>query len=279
MSAPTWPAMHGPTPAAGVRQRQIELGRRGGHRLVGGERERRLAERGRVDAEHDVVHDRVADHHHFEHPIAVDADLFDQFADQLVERPTDRVGQLAIAAGVHHHVRHPAHQVFAELDLRVHPAGARQHLAGGDVAQVPGDRGRTDVDGDAEGGIDETGPHSDHLLPLVDRDRDGAVATVDRRLQRGEHRERRRRTRAAVLHRNRRGERAGCRRLVAELGLRHLDIAERERRVDDDRWQVEVLANDLTMTWLAAGMSTTTSPTTVAAHPSRWCSINGRFPR
>ena len=146
-------------------------------------------------------------------------DLFDQFSDQFVERTADRVGQLAIAAGVHHHVRHSAHQVFAELDLRVHPAGARQHLAGGDVAQVPGDRGRADVDGHAEGGIDETGPRRDHLLPLVDRDRDGAVAAVDRRLQRGEHRERRRRTRAAVLHRNRRGEHAGCRRIVAELGL------------------------------------------------------------
>ena len=79
--------------------------------------------------EHDVVHDRVADEHDFEHPIAVGADLFDQFSDQLVERTADRVGELAIAAGVHHHVRHPAHQVFAEADLRVHPAGARQHLA------------------------------------------------------------------------------------------------------------------------------------------------------
>ena len=54
-----------------------------------------------------------------------------------------------VAARVHHHVRHPAHQVLAEADLRVHPPGRREDLAGGEVAEVAGDRGRADVDRDA----------------------------------------------------------------------------------------------------------------------------------
>ena len=36
-------------------------------------------------------------------------------------------------------------------DLRVHPPGAGQDVAGREVAQVPGDRGRADVDGDPVG--------------------------------------------------------------------------------------------------------------------------------
>ena len=39
---------------------QAELGRRQAHRPVGGQRERRAAERRRVDPEQEVVHDRVA---------------------------------------------------------------------------------------------------------------------------------------------------------------------------------------------------------------------------
>ena len=55
---------------AGVGQRQVEVARRRHDGSVGGERERRLPQRRRVDAEHDVVHDRVADEHDFEHAIA-----------------------------------------------------------------------------------------------------------------------------------------------------------------------------------------------------------------
>ena len=55
---------------APVGQREVEVGRGGGDAAVRGERERRLAERRGVDAEHDVMHDRVADEHHLEHAVA-----------------------------------------------------------------------------------------------------------------------------------------------------------------------------------------------------------------
>ena len=55
-----------------VRVGQIELDVVGPRvdRLVGGERERRGAERRRIDAEHEVVHDRVADEHDVDDAVA-----------------------------------------------------------------------------------------------------------------------------------------------------------------------------------------------------------------
>ena len=95
----------------------------------------------------------------------VDAGGVDQLAEQLVERPPYGAGELLVAARVHHHVRHPAHQVLAEADLRVHPPGRREHLAGGEVAQVAGDGGRADVDRRPHDALDVAGPHGhDHAV-------------------------------------------------------------------------------------------------------------------
>ena len=107
------------------------------------------------------MHDRVADEDDLEDEVAPAPRRFDQLAGELVDRPPHDRCQLALAAGVHHHVRHPAHQVLAEADLRVHPPGRRQHLAGAEVAEVSGDRRRPDVDRDAEGGVDVSRPHGD----------------------------------------------------------------------------------------------------------------------
>ena len=63
VSAPTWPAMHGRMCSVASGQAMpmsVGLAVDG---QVGGERERRAAERRRVDAEDEVVHDRVADEH------------------------------------------------------------------------------------------------------------------------------------------------------------------------------------------------------------------------
>ena len=159
----------------------------------------------------------------------IDADLVDEIADQAVERGADGCGELAVAARVHHHVRHPAHQVLAESDLRVHRAARSASTSPvGQIAEVPGDRGRADVDGDAEAGVDEPGPDSDDPIAVSSiADRDRAVALVERRLERA------RATANGTIgaarpccSAERRTSGAGRRRLVAELGLRHLDVAE-----------------------------------------------------
>ena len=104
----------------------------------------------------------------------------EQLADQFVDRLAYGGGQLAIAAGVHHHVRHAAHQVLAEADLRVHPAAAGDHVAGEQVAEMAGDGRRADVDGDAVGLVDEPGPDGDD--PVIP---DGRLSPCHRRPRRG----------------------------------------------------------------------------------------------
>ena len=138
-----------------------------------------------------MVHDRVPDEHDLEDVLAVDAGVVDELADQLVERGPHGGSELALAAGVHHHVRHPAHQVLAEADLGVHPPRARQHLAGREVAQVPGDRGRADVDRDAVDGADVARPHGDDQIggavAVAERDRRCSIGAGERPVHVGEH--------------------------------------------------------------------------------------------
>jgi len=74
----------------------------------------------------------------------------------------------------------PAHQVFTELDLRVHSAGAGQSLTGAEIEEVAGDGGRTDIDGDAEHPIVELGPRGDDLGVVPHGNRDLATLREDR---------------------------------------------------------------------------------------------------
>ena len=138
-----------------------------------------------------MVHDRIADQDHLEHLAAVERApavvisrpvvggapigcLVDQLTDQFVEGRPDRVGQLGPTVWVHHDVGDPAHEILTEADLGVHAAGAGQDLPGRQVAEVAGHRGRADVDGHAEGPVDETGPGgSDRPAPVRARSTDG----------------------------------------------------------------------------------------------------------
>jgi hypothetical protein len=153
------------------------------HRLVGGERERRAAELGRVDAEQEVVHDRVADEGQLEDLAGVDpgagGDLVDQHADCLAHR----AGQLDLAARVHHHVADPAHQILAVADLRVHQPGRRQHLAARQIAKMRGDRRRADVDREAIGAVVEVRPDADDPVSGVHRHGHFPRALAERLLQ------------------------------------------------------------------------------------------------
>ena len=63
----------------------VEVDGRCDHGAVGCQQERGLAKRRRIDAEDDVVHDRVADDGHVEHHVAVNPGLSDERADHFVE--------------------------------------------------------------------------------------------------------------------------------------------------------------------------------------------------
>ena len=115
--------------------REVDLGRPQRQRRIGRERERRAAQLERADAEQQVMHDRIADERRFEDVLARDARLPRDLRGEIVDRAAHDVGQLLLAAGIHHHPRHAAHQVFAEADLRIHRAGRRHDFAARQVAQ------------------------------------------------------------------------------------------------------------------------------------------------
>ncbi len=99
VSAPTWPGDARQDVDPGARMGP-DAQLRGGQldRRVRGEGERRGAERRRVDAEQEVVHDRVADDRELEDLGALDAGLVAERGEQAVERLADRRGQLDLAA-------------------------------------------------------------------------------------------------------------------------------------------------------------------------------------
>ena len=94
-----------------------------------------------------MVHHRVAHEHQFIDRARIDFGLACNGLDQPVQRRPHRRSHLHIAAGIHHRIGHPAHQVFAKADLRVHHPGTGQHRAIGQIAKMRRNGGRTKVDG------------------------------------------------------------------------------------------------------------------------------------
>ena len=158
-------------------------------------------------------------------------------------------GQLGLRARVHHHVAHPAHQVLAEADLGVHRAGAREHLAGVQVAEVPGHRGRADVERHPERDVVEARPDRRDRRRRRGRPPSTAQSPLAQRpLQRsrstcgstGESREP-----PVALERLAQALQVAAR--VGEVGLAHLDVVQPHDRIDLDRVRVGLLAHDLAM--------------------------------
>ena len=224
-----------------------EAERRGRHRdrLRGGQGERRRPERSRVQAEHEVMHDRVPHQADLEHVDRVDVGLGGQLDDHRGERLADDRGELGVAAGMHHHVGHPAHQVLAEADLRVHPAGRGEHLSGEQVAQVAGERGGADVEGHAVQPVAQARPDRDHVPPRPDRHRDAALATLERRLQGGQHGVVDLQRGELPLLGERRPQPLQVADRVHHRRLVHLDVVQREHRVDRHLQATGVLAHHL----------------------------------
>jgi hypothetical protein len=137
---------------------EVELLGPEGDARVGGEREGRAAELRRIDAQQQVMHDRVADEGGVEDLLFCNPCFFGHLLGEVVDGLAHHLGHLFLAAGVHHHVADPAHEVFTEADLRVHDARGGHHLAGREIAEVGRDGGRPDVDREPVGLVDEAGP-------------------------------------------------------------------------------------------------------------------------
>ena len=158
-----------------IRGAQVERVRRG-------ERERRLPQFVGVDAQEKVMHDRVHHEDRIHDQGAVDPGLGGDLLEERVHALAHRAGHLVGAAGVHHRIGNPAHQVFAEADLRVHQPGGGHHLARAQVAQVGGDGGRAEIDGETvKRAFVEAGPEMHdarraHALVQGDGDPPAALA-------------------------------------------------------------------------------------------------------
>ena len=134
-------------------------------RLVDGQREGGAAEFQGVEAEIEVVHDRITHHGELDDAIRIDLRLRRDFDDQRGDRLADRCRHLAVAARVQHGVGDAAHQVLAEPDLRVHHAG-RGKVSAVVRSEMRRHRGRADIDGDAKDAIDKTRPDADDVATL-----------------------------------------------------------------------------------------------------------------
>ena len=108
-----------------------ELDLRGpdGDRPVGRERERRPAQLGRIDAQQQMMHDRIADEGDLEDLAQADTRFLGDIDCQSIQRLAHGLGHLGIAAGIHHHIADPAHQILAESDLGIHQPGRGDDLA------------------------------------------------------------------------------------------------------------------------------------------------------
>ncbi len=140
-------------------------------------------QRSDIQAEQQVMHDRIADDGHLEDVAAGHPGLLGELVDQFVERPAHGAGERPGPLRLHHHVRNPAHQVLAESNLRVHHPGRGEDLPGGEIAEMPGNRGRADIDGHPEAAFVEAWPGGHHRPLVPDRNSHLPVAGTERVLE------------------------------------------------------------------------------------------------
>ena len=227
--------------------RKVDLDRPQRERAVGRQRERRAAELDRIDTQQQVVHDRVADEGGFQDIGGRHADLLRHVGGEFVERVAHRGCHRVLAAGIHHHIRHPAHQVFAKTNLRVHHAGSGDHLAGRQVAKVRGNSGRSDVNRDAERVLSKTWPDRDDLAAAVHCHRHLPVALAQCLLQLLQHAHIALQVAQAPLEFERVFEPAQVARRVVHIGLLYLDEVQPDHRVEVNVVRLGGLSHHLTV--------------------------------
>ena len=98
---------------------QIDLGCPGMHRAGNSKCEGRAAEFRRIDAEEQVMHDRVADKYAVENVLRLDSSLSADAFDEAVDGVAHGLRHGFPTIRVHHHVGDAAHNVFTEANLGI----------------------------------------------------------------------------------------------------------------------------------------------------------------
>ena len=234
--------------------REAEVARRRVERLVDGEREGRAAELGRIEAEEEVMHDRVADRRSSRRCRSRgDAGLRRDLADEAVDRLAHGRGHLAVAAGMQHHVGDAAHQILAEADLRVHrpaeastsPLTRSQRCAAMVVEPMS--------TATPNAFSTRPGQTRDDIAARADGDGDLPAAGAQGLLQRREHGESKRAVPRSAIPRGAPRQPVEVARRIVHVGLGDLDIVEAHRRIGDDRAGCRrALRTTCRWTWLSA---------------------------
>lgn len=152
-----------------------------------GEREGRLAELCRIDAEEEVMHDRVADKDGVEDGIGFHLALAAGLGDEVVDGAANGLRHGLAAFRLHHDIGDAAHQILAEADLRVLGADGGRHTPRKQGDEVHRDGGGTDVAGDAVGLVLQSRPERDDggargIEIAVDGGGDAPIALAQDRL-------------------------------------------------------------------------------------------------
>ena len=168
---------------------KVQITRIQRQRARGCQRKGRLAQLNRINAQQQMVHDRVADKDQFIDRLGVHLGLGRDGLDQPVQRRAHGGGHFAVAAGVHHRIRHPRHQILAKADLRVHHPGRCQNRAVAQVAQMRRDGGRTQINRQTQqlplmiAGPDIQNAVTGVVVALVQGDRHLPLTLAQNRLQ------------------------------------------------------------------------------------------------
>jgi hypothetical protein len=198
-----------------------------------------------------MVHHRVADQHRLDDQRRVDPALGRDLGRQPVQRLAHHAGHLGIAAGVHHHIADPAHQVLAEPDLGIHHPGRGQHPPIGQVAQMRRDGGGAQVDGQpVDAALVEPRPDLQDArarvaVAAMHRHRHLPAALAQRRLQPAQHRQPGLGRLQPPLVGQRTGQPLQIAGRLVHVGLFHLDVVKLRRRVHRDDAGGRCLADHL----------------------------------
>ena len=163
------------TAGVGVQQ-QIQIRGSRPHLQIRGKCEGRPAQFDGVDAQQQVVHDRVAHEHGLDHILQITAGLRGHFLGELVDCVAHHTGHLHLASRIHHHIGDAAHEVFAKADLRIHDTRRGQHLSGGEVAEVCRNRGGTHIHRKPAERLLEPGKDANDLTQVIHGNGDGPFA-------------------------------------------------------------------------------------------------------
>ena len=157
------------------------------------------------------------------------------------------------APRVHHRVGDAAHQILAEADLRIHKSARGDHFAGLQIAQVPGDSRRADVDGESIDVLVQSRPDTDDLRVAVHGDGYFPVALAQRGLQALQYRQIAAQARQLPLTFQRLGEPLQIPGRIVHVRLAHFHVIKTRHRVEGDRPCLGGLAHHLAVHLAARG--------------------------